>query len=281
MIVCIPYFSGDREQAIRLIGWLKELGSCENHDLLLVRDQRCQPITDLSTFGKVHTELVIKDDHWNKWPESANHVFCTLARYLEYNHPQYKYWLYLEPDCVPLTSDFLDQIETQYKKLPKPFMGAFVPRFGDSPDHCSGIAVYPNPIVTVAGLILMSDGESVPFDLYAAGMILPQTQFTTLIQHRWDRPPKPPVTSMEDIYKVVTKECVLFHGDKGGSWIEVLRKERGDVKCAQRDSQGSLAYAATTLAAENSTLQAARNTIRESSKGAHATMSAIACSSSA
>jgi hypothetical protein len=103
-------------------------------------------------------------------------------------------------------------------------MGAFVPKYQDSPDHMSGVAVYPGEVINYAGLMLMSVGQPVPFDLIAAPQVAGQAHFTDLIQHRWSPPfnVNPPFTSVEDMKSRMTSECVLYHSDKTGSIIDVL-----------------------------------------------------------
>src|SRR5262249_16191757 len=134
--------------------------------------------------------------------------------------------------CVMIKPQAFDAIEDEYKKVGKAFMGAFVPRFGDSPDHLSGVAVYPPDVVTL-GVKLLCVGEQIPFDLADAERTLSQAHFSDLIQHRWGRNnPVPAITERKEIYKYVTKECVLFHADKSGTWNQVLNLQ-GEVN---RDS---------------------------------------------
>lgn len=221
MLIALPYCSTDREQAQKLCDWMAELDTYPNHTLLIFQEKQAQPLTIKAEFRKVETISFV--DSFNRWPISTTNAFQTVARHIEYNQKQP--FLFLEPDCVPLKKGWLDAIEAEYGRTKKPFMGAFVPGVGGSPDHCSGIAVYPGEVIKFAGQALMLD-EDAPWDLTAADTIRPQAHFTDLIQHRWDRPAHPPFKTLEEFNGIVTKECVLFHADKSGSVINLLREGR-------------------------------------------------------
>lgn len=236
MLCALAYCDGDWEQAQRLIDWINELGGFGKHKLLLAREQAAPQLT-----GVGNAETITFNDVYHQWPISTTLAFSTVARHVEYTTQEPFLWI--EPDIVPLRSGWLDKLADEYKQTKRPFMGALVPEFKGTPAHMSGIGIWPGIMTEHAGPALMLD-EQAPFDLMAIDHIYPKCFFTDKIVHRWDRPAKPPVKSMADIYSVVTTECVLFHGNKDGSWIDVLRQERGgpSVSSHVRPSGGSVSY---------------------------------------
>lgn len=222
MLVALAYCQQDQANAQRLLDWIDELGPYPNHQLLLFRERQSQSV-------RLPKGITIEEstfiDSWNSWPISTTNAFQSVARHIEYNSRQP--FLFLEPDCVPLTSDWLDAIEAEYKRAGRPFMGAYVPQNGDVPEHLSGVSVYPGEVIKYAGQALMLD-DGAPWDTAVGNAIVMQAHCTDLIQHHWRHSG---FKSMEEVRGRITSECRLWHSDKSGSLIELLRKERGDVKC--------------------------------------------------
>ena len=149
MLVTIAYFPGDRDQAVRLADWMNELGSYPNHELFILRDARCEPIPQLGkTFGS--TKEILAHAQIDGWPEGANYFFRTITAILANQTGGPRYFLWMEPDCIPLISDWLDKIEAEFLACKKPFMGDRV-EVENIPLHMSGVGVYPNPLHAWAG----------------------------------------------------------------------------------------------------------------------------------
>lgn len=221
MLVALAFFAGDRNQAVRFSDWINEIGDYGNHKLLIVRDKGADKIPGLgSTFGSVE-EIVVTNDAWNKWPESCNNAFQQSARYIDEFHKVP--WLWVEPDCIVLKPSWLDDLEAEYIRGGKPFMGDRV-RVENVPEHASGIAVYPPGLARHAGLALIA--HETAWDVQAASQIVPHTHWTNLISHKWKHPPIQNQSEFENLMSQLPKECVLFHADKSGSIYSFLRKAR-------------------------------------------------------
>lgn len=216
MLVALGYHAGDLAQAQRLADWMRELGPYPGHSLLVARDSStlARPFADVG-FDSVE-EIVLSDEH-HKWPESANYVFGKCAKHVQYALKA-PYWLWLEPDAVPVSRDWLDALEAEHRRGNKPFMGDLVPGGADSIDHMSGIGVYPGKLTDYAGLATVA--LETAWDLLAADLILPQAHITELIQHNW-RPPD--FANAEEMRAELNPQTVLYHKDKTGRLIELLR----------------------------------------------------------
>lgn len=225
MKVIFPYSLRDQEQAVTLAEWIKELCGCEGHSVLVVRDHRTSPEAGellKAVFGKWE-EIVIRDDAYDKWPESPNLMFRRAAKQIEYTTKEPFLWI--EPDVAPLKDGWLDAIEAEYKEAGKPFSGDFVhlnePGFRS---HCSGVAVYPGAMSAYAGEALLA--HETAWDVVGASQIIPQMHKSKLILHRWKHPVFENWQQVEERIFAVKPEAVLFHADKTSSLIDLLRERK-------------------------------------------------------
>jgi hypothetical protein len=224
MIVAIHYCRKEQDQAKQLAAWIKELGPYPNHKLLVAVDNRAQKGL-FNDIGFSSTEqIVITDDAWDSWPTSPNNAFRHIAKHIEYGSKEP--WLWCEVDCVPLKKEWLDRIEAEYKEAlarNKVFLGDFVhinePGFLD---HCSGVAVYPGLMSNHAGEALLA--HELAWDVASASQILPQMHKSKLILHRWKYPAFQSWEQVKQRIFAVKPDCVLFHSDKRGSLIPLLRQ---------------------------------------------------------
>jgi len=224
VLVAICHCQKENAQAKQLASWMAELGPYPNHRLLVGRDERAEPnLFANSGFSSVE-EITIIGDAWNHWPESCNNAFRQIAKYIEYGSKEP--WLWLEADAVPLKKGWLDQIEAEYKTAldnGKVFLGDFVhinePGFVD---HCSGIAVYPGVMSDHAGDALLA--HDLAWDVTGAGQIIPKMHKSKSILHRWKYPAFENWEQVEKRIFQVKPECVLFHSDKRGSLVPLLRE---------------------------------------------------------
>ena len=221
MLVIYPFSTGDQDQALKNAHWIAELGEQKNHDIFILADRRCevpktQEIVDTLTRVFKVVQYRPTQAEIDGWPEGANHMFG-YATILIQRTKEWPYFLWLEPDAIPLNSGWLDALDEAYQLGKKPFMGEKVDLGQARPDvpiHMSGVGIYPNPIVNYAGECCRA--HEVAWDIAAKDQILPQCHFTKLIQHYWKHGT---FTHLNEI----RPETVLFHSSKDGSLIDVLR----------------------------------------------------------
>lgn len=229
VLVVLGYCDKDEELATKLAGWMAELGPYTGHKLLVARDisSKVRPFTNVG-FDEV-TEIEIRDDVWRHWPESCNNVFSHVSRHIEYVLGAQPF-LWLEADVVPLRSGWLNSIAMEYEQCGSRFMGDFVsvhtPEL-DVPDHMSGIAVYPGSMTNNAGMALIT--QDMAWDVAAAYQIVPRMATSKLILHNWKHPPFEDFDAIRKEIYDKKPECVLFHADKSGSLIDLLRSKNAGV----------------------------------------------------
>jgi hypothetical protein len=225
MIVVYPFSPVDQELALKNAQWIRDLGGCKAHECLMLADKRCsniQQVQDvlIEAFGRVFP--VIAEAEINGWPEGANYFFRTATAKLQ-SKPNTPYFMWMEPDAIPLESQWLDKLEAEYKRSGKPFMGDKV-QVGNIPVHMSGVGIYPNPLHQYAGEAYRA--HDVAWDMAGAGQIVPQAHFTELIEHAWKHPS---FKSHAELATQIAKPTILFHSSKDGSLIDLLRTASGEI----------------------------------------------------
>lgn len=187
------------------------------------------------------------------WPVGPNWMFYCTAFYMGMTSKDG--WLWLEPDCVPLCPGWLEKIEAEYQTCQKPFLGPVIETQNKSfkPQYLNGTSVYPANALKYfhAPMVDFLKGAGNAFDVAASGQTVPNSYFSSLIQHgytdqrginHWGTHPNQPLVFKEvreegDGANVVTPEvisdkAVLFHPCKNSSLIDLLRKRREQVKVA-------------------------------------------------
>lgn len=251
MKVALAYHSGDAAQAQRLADWLVELGPQPNHDLLLLRNQDAPAIEQFRRVFRKVEEIVIADDTWNKWPDSACWAFRKAAKNVEYTTREP--WFWIEPDVAVFRQSAFDEFAAEYgraRAAGKHFLGA-LKATNDTPPvpKMSGIGCYPGNMSEMAGTVFQA--FDVPWDVLAAGEIVPNMQKSELLRDIWKSVPFTSWAEVEEKILSRCPRCAIFHSDKTGSLIPLLRAKRngGDVKCdhieANRESGISMNSDAT------------------------------------
>lgn len=218
MLVVLPFCSKDREQAIALAQWIRDLGGAGKHQCLAVHHASMPGAAEvLAPLGEAFARVVdmpLRDKDPGQWPQGPNLMFRRAAKQI---HETAKTpWLWMEPDAIPLKASWLDEIEAEYTRGGRPFMGAAVNHPG-TPVHMTGIAVYPWNAPAIAPLLVTC--EAAAFDMNAKAETLPRMHPTTLIQHEW-RPA--PFATMADLERLQL-HAAIYHQDKDGGLIRLLR----------------------------------------------------------
>ncbi len=241
LICVIPYCQSDHQAAKRLLEWIKELDPHQYHHLLLVADDSV-PIEikrELDALGK--SIFASCESITPKVPAAISHNYHPAAAMMFHqamSHIKSCYrwpWLWCEPDCVPLKSGWLDALAEGYATCPKRYMGALATfkQEGVPPTVMFATAVYPP--LAFDDLKLFCDGKQA-FDMAFSGFVVPRAQNTTLIQHVFGAPNDPPrFKDLKDTadgpnvgtLASIKDDAVLFHRNKDGSLIELLRKQTG------------------------------------------------------
>lgn len=238
LLTVIAYHKGDLDAATRLLNWIRELDTPPDHCCLLVAD---------SAIAKSDRDI-LRDNaarsfrHVSSFAVSVpavgfapNHMFLSAAKQIQYGYKLS--WLWLEPDCVPLTSSWLDKLASAYETCPKKFMGQLV--HSDQPGlpavHLTGCSIYsPDAFEDVFNRVESLKGQNVAWDIECAALATPRAQHTDLIQHHYGEAGWPPTFVMNKIagqeyaknvvdLSFIRPSATIFHRCKDDSLINMLR----------------------------------------------------------
>lgn len=240
LLVILPYHKGDVDLAKSLLEHVASFSERPDsrHSILLVADSGVDPAktTELMDIARKvfnsgkDIRLTITA---TGWPKAANQMFVFASKHVEeaYRLP----FLWLEPDCVPLSGDWLDRIADAYERCPQRFMGPLVfntDQPGLPPVHLSGCSVYPNDAYSI--MEAQCRGEQA-FDIASADTVVKsgRARDSKLIAHMWGLRDLPPTFVSErtaDSPKnaltidQIPNGAVLWHRCKDGTLFNVLRK---------------------------------------------------------
>lgn len=227
MLFIIPFFHGDKPQAVRLSEHIARIGGAATHDCLLAvhKDTDSAGVVEplRSVFRRV-AEFSIPDDMIVEreqhayaanvmWKRTANHV-------ADMNEPQP--WCWVEPDAVPLPG-FFDAIAEAHAKSGKAFLHCLVetPRGRSN----SGCGVYPAKVRDYTDRLWELSDTS--WDILLYPDFAPHTAYTNLIQDIGFLPGTQTLPTFPDAasLSILSPGALLFHRSKDGSLIERLREK--------------------------------------------------------
>lgn len=233
MLCVIAYCAKDKDTTVRLANWIAELGGVGNHDCILGvhTDTDTTGIYDVlaGAFRRVGSFLI--DEEATIYPFIANQMWKRCAQHVADGIDEPQPWFWLEPDAVPLTPNWLDAIEAEYKAVNKPFLLDKV--VTPTSVHNSGVGVYPARVRDYTTQLW--NLANIPWDVFFKEDFTPHTHHTGLIHDKfyakWDDPTSgPPVFPDAQSLDIIEPRAVLFHRNKDGSLIDRLRERGGMSK---------------------------------------------------
>lgn len=140
----------------------------------------------------------------------AAHMIALTARHISKHFKSS--WLWLEPDCLPLKSEWFVLLENGYERQPLRYMAGHI-KYGEA-IAMSRIAVYPNDAIVD---MEASASMNVPFDFYAVNMSMKSRLFQTVN-----------IASKSDFW-LIRPDAVLAHSDKSGALIDEITQQSLNV----------------------------------------------------
>lgn len=235
MLCVFPTYKGDIDLLVSLLLWTKEIGGCKNHSALIVADagiswDDCQNLVSIAGQSFSEVKLTVNESSVSGWINGSNSLWKTTAIYCK--EKKIDGWLWMETDCVPLKSGWLDLIDVEYKEKKIPFLGCVYScsQEGLPKELISGIAVYPMDAIDY-----FKDESNVAFDVQLSRHEHFKTLMghTNLIQHFWGEMDLPPTFQIQKVsgspknvftMQNLKPEAVIFHRVKDGSLIRILRQ---------------------------------------------------------
>jgi hypothetical protein len=211
-----------QELGFRWLNWVAEFSpeQIRKYELILLVRPQTQLPESANAWGKV-TRL-LENSFAAQYPLGPNLVF-TQVLWFQYHGKIQGPFLWCEPDCVPVKSNWLDLIAAAYARGGKPFMGNIVDSFMNQntrirvPRHMTGNAVYPEKAYLHAPKLMEARGT--PWDVLAAEQILPRCHVTDLIQHEFRAPE---IGTLKELNAIIKPNTALYHADKFGAIARLL-----------------------------------------------------------
>lgn len=236
MRIVIPVSAGDADLALSLLKHLSDPSdsSHSREAVLLISpllvDRQGELLEATRSAFASASVCVSPNEDTRGWPWAPNRMFSSAVERMGGKEE----WLWLEPDCTPLTRDWLDQIETEYHTFRKPYLGTTRETFLRDPEgkihgadgrHLIGVAVYPGDMLDRSLLWKFFDEE--PFDVYLRWEIVPHAHESELFAHNWKssnfRGKRGEALSWDgEDQTPIPAKAVLHHGCKDGSLLRVV-----------------------------------------------------------
>jgi hypothetical protein len=216
----VPGPMSNSQLGVLWLDWVAELGGCHEYDLVLLAPANTLLPESIGAWRSL-TRLMDRNQV-SAWPQGPNLSIQQIFWWQLLNKVEEPvFWV--EADAIPLKPNWIQAWEAEYLAAKKPFMGGLVTFYAgkQTPAHMTGNAIYPPYAGKFANKLL--EAKHTAFDVWAASQILPQLHETSLIQHLWRHGP---IETMAQYHEVVDPKANLFHSDKYGALIKLLRSQR-------------------------------------------------------
>jgi hypothetical protein len=223
MLLTIAFSHRDISQAARLLRWMQALDRgpqlLKQRGVLLVASglarsmDRIIEVADaaIDTFGYGYLHVVDFPTGEPRYPHCSNIMFQESLLHARKHFNEDVLWI--EPDAVPTTRDWILRIESEFNAHGKPFLGNLVTM--SSVPHMTGNAIYRRDWEEYAPSILKATHEA--WDTFCAPEILQHYARTNLIQHVWRQP--------RITLAMLDRNAVIFHQDKTSRMIRFLDQD--------------------------------------------------------
>lgn len=240
MLIVLPICRHDLHLSFDLLDAIKKLDgkSLKRHEVLLL----CRPSSESAMialveeydklFGGISFE-VLPDEGPEGWPDGANDMFIQVSKIVQGFLKENKgHWLWVDPDCVPTCSEWVDAIDMQIRASGKHYMGCVIDTGDDGRHMNGGCLVLPWNASSELNADTMQRQEA--WDFQARKTILSHGESTELIQSLYrstsfrkegdltlcDCPPE--TNNTVNVTRQLGKNTVILHGCKDGSLKRLL-----------------------------------------------------------
>jgi hypothetical protein len=220
-----------------LAAWIAELGGVKGFECILCltrpawrigAENDIKPILERA-FGSVSTFVPGDEVIEVPWPNdkadarSPNHMFRRVGQEMENNRK--KPWLWMEMDAIPVKPSWMTELDLEYERCAKPFMGVKL-ELGGRP-YMSGVSIYPANITRCTPHLWNCPpnqlGGIVPFDVNGGIDTTRMGHFTDLIQYVRANPNPGQEADWSVSHDAIDPRAVLFHRSKDLSLIDHIR----------------------------------------------------------
>lgn len=220
LIVVIPFTTDNAVMAERLCDWIfKVSGSEQKGHALLVCDQQVHD--ELKGKVKIAAEVAFDSVELvvatvNQIPKAISSHFWMNLMFLkasEHISKHYRWpFLWLEPEAIPVKSNWLEILSSIYDSQPKRYLGTHMELNGHR--FMARVGIYPSYAFSEFKDITDKSG---PYEIAAGSYITPKCSRSKAFQHL-------KVRDESDVEKI-REDATVVIGDESGIVVEVLREK--------------------------------------------------------
>ena len=248
MNIVFSYHNGDAELALLSAKAITSMGINMRHKAIVCAPEETaltHEITEELKKSFPEVGRIFAQDGFNGWPLGPNQMFSDASTHC-YNYQEP--WYFWEPDCVPMSKDWVDKLEKEFKTEPNKIMGSLVGGGMASNGKnvyklIVGSAIYPSKFLDYCGLAASLYNYNVayrtsgivpePWDVRCRWVFLEHGRNTELIKSYWksvnyqwkdgtivffaEDPEAQAIQGVTCPDRTVSSEALVVHGCKDGS----------------------------------------------------------------
>jgi len=195
MLVIIPVSFTDEKLINDFVDCFDCFGPYKNHELLVVSrpsdaNFAVSLFNNLKTLFKNSNIFCFEQDGVKGWPQGPNFYWRSTIQYLKEKNNKLP-WLWMELDMTPLKTNWLNDLEKEYKNSGKFCLGWTQPTTTVTSDqiivaltkHLVGAAIYPPDISICCDIWEYVDRIPTAFDVLCQWQLVPNSHHSELFQH--------------------------------------------------------------------------------------------------
>lgn len=227
ILICIPYWNGDKAQAIelcRILAGLQPHHVKNTAHVLLVARQDCIQDQNMVQIlrPKFNTFTYQTNSPLRGWPSGANGMFATTMIHIANSAAQnYECVYWMEPDCIPICPNWFWDLVITWRSRPQGVnvVGCRSDCNGDgSGDHITGCALYDPNIVKLLPEITRSDKQA--WDYQHRARIVAMGMHTKMIENWYHaRNAEPGILDRTNV------GVAIIHGFKDSSLTKLVKSK--------------------------------------------------------
>lgn len=196
MLIIIPVSSTDKHLIDDFSDCLNFLGNYLNHELLVVSrpsdaSHAIKLLNKIKKQFKTADIYAFDEDGIRGWPEGPNFYWNRTIHHLKSERDNKLPWLWMELDMTPLKKNWINILETEYKKRGKYCLGWTQDTTTVTTDqivikltkHLVGAAIYPPDISVCCDVWQYVDRIATAFDVLCQWQLVPNAHHSELFQH--------------------------------------------------------------------------------------------------
>lgn len=154
-----------------------------------------------------------------RYPRGSTWGFINIARQMMACHSDF---LLMEPDMIPLVPNWYDWLYDEWRACQWPYLGHIEPAHpsGGYPKHMAGCGVYNWEVFRYFPFNRLDQA----WDVALGEHVVPLAQSSKCIHQVFGATQPPRFRGQADVDRIIRPDAVLFHRNKDGSLIRLLRE---------------------------------------------------------